>query len=274
MTDKTDGEQRRERIVEILGEKYGNGLVSRAALALILSTWGDAHLDNALHVLKKRNIVYKGPEGYELTTAPAGYNERLVAERNASGEKAPEAVKVSPLDEKPFELPRKVKPVVPPQAPTPAPVKISNAGYSGTSKADPCDSCDNPKDCFCGGDVKPAVLPADFDPVIILSAPVPPPPPAPAVQYCATCGIADDTEGGRCGNKFCASNYTEADNQAPAGIDPVAVRAALGKLQVRLTVDRVVIDKELKLEVLDYLGRILDDSIEAVLVSIAGDLTK
>lgn len=55
-------------------------------------------------------------------------------------------------------------------------------------------------------------------------------------------------------------------------IDPVAVRNALAGLNAKLVSS--VDNKDLKLEVLDYLGRILDDSIEAVLKSIAEDYRK
>jgi hypothetical protein len=56
-------------------------------------------------------------------------------------------------------------------------------------------------------------------------------------------------------------------------LDAVAVRRQLAELQERLTADPAAVnDIDLKLEVLEGLGRILDDGIEAVLLSIAGDL--
>lgn len=69
-----------------------------------------------------------------------------------------------------------------------------------------------------------------------------------------------------------AERALRAQKDEPA-LDPDAARQALQELEKRLTVEPgAVASLEFKLEVLDHLGRILDDSIEAVLVEIARDL--
>jgi hypothetical protein len=250
MTDKSDGEVRRDRIVEILGENYGKGLVDRATLVAMLPGWGNAHLDNALHVLKKRNVVFKAlAGGYELTTAPAGYNERLVAERNAGG-----AVKVSALDEKPIDAEQAAKPDT-----KPAPADRIDA--DGWPKAYPVLAPEAPLVVWTCQGPGCGVVVDQSGQLCTVHQP----------QPTAKADPCDGCKGQALVNGQCGGDCSAYD-EAPAGLDPIAVRNALAALSVRVT--RSVDDKELKLEVLDYLGRILDDSIEAVLVSITEDLKR
>jgi hypothetical protein len=311
MTDKSDGEIRRDRIVEILGENYGLGFVDRAALARKLPGWGNAHLDNALHVLKKRNIVYKDDLGYELTTAPEGYNERLVAERNAAvGDGlTDDTAAIQALCDAATRKPAGSVPDNPKPVPTPAPEAPSVVWTCG---APGCGVIVDHAGQLCTGH-----QPRPFDPVVRMPAgynerlvaernaapeavvgvssldskPIDPL----AAPLCAKgCTVPVLNKGDLCDfcTNMCDGCYRPSDqcgckeleaqqqdrferNYGTNGeqhLDPIAVRNALTALRVRVT--RSVDDKELKLEVLDYLGRILDDSIEAVLVSIAGDLTK
>jgi hypothetical protein len=101
MKDKTVGDERRDVVVQMLAEHYETGL-SRASIRKLLPTdWTQAQMDNALHVLKKRCIISLDHGGYRLRTAPDSYNQKLIAEANAGGAKAPEPVKgVSSLDAK------------------------------------------------------------------------------------------------------------------------------------------------------------------------------
>lgn len=238
---KSAGELCRDDLERLFGERYPDRLNRQGILGADIDWskhWVDTQIDNALHTLKKRCIITLDSDGYQLRTAPDSYNAQLLAGRNASGEQAPEAVKVSPMDEKPI-----------------------NATLRNPTRT--------------------------FDPVVKMSN----------CKNCKT-GLVDTK--GKCTEFNCSSNVksrgsTSADRigddgwpktldhlkptPAPicpepllADLDPVAVRNALADLNARLTLDRV--DMALKLEVLDYLGRILDDSIEKVLKSIAGDLTK
>lgn len=406
---KSDGEFRRDRIVEILGESYPDRM-DRSAIrrAIKRDVMDDGPLDNAIHVLKKRCVISRTDDGYQLLTAPAGYNERLVAERNAGGEKAPKAVEVSPMDEKPIDVnlrrnrktdqqlvrgggeiktPHRYKTCDVVDCDT---VVTMGGSYCATHAAycsnchqqpnecvckpfddelpaDSCDSCDNPKDCLCGGEVKQAptfperletfVKAADARTADIVD---PKPPATVFVCKASGCGAVVDDIGQLCtvhqpqptanadpcdscegqslvneqcdgdcsaydaprdkpcirdncdtvvsdGGNICEAHERELFEPAPApedggmvalsrcphceglilngqcvnkhctyeaptDLDPIAVRNALAALSVRVT--RSVDDKELKLEVLDYLGRILDDSIEAVLKSITEDLKR
>jgi hypothetical protein len=223
--EKSAGELRRQDLERLFSGRYPQRLPRPDIIGASFDwseSWSAAQFDNALHVMKKRGIVIQDGDGYQLRTAPAAYNARMVAERNAGGEKAPEAVKVSTLDEKPINDSLKR-----PTTPTPEPV---------LPKADPCDSCEGRAlvNGQCGGD-------------------------------CSAYGAPPINIGPRAAGKPFLDD-----------LDPIAVRNAVAALNARLAQPepRSVDNRELKLEVLDYLGRILDDSIEAVLRSIAGDLQR
>jgi hypothetical protein len=103
MSDTLTGDDRRNYIVEILGAKYPDRMCRSDIKCIVPDNWTDNNLDTALHVLKKRCIVSKTFDGYQLVTAPASYNQKLIAEANAGGATAPEPVKgVSSMDTKPL----------------------------------------------------------------------------------------------------------------------------------------------------------------------------
>lgn len=76
-------EKRRDVIVSMLIGAYPKGM-SRAYL-INLRFWKNSDVDNALHVLKKRSIVFMdGPE-YVLRTAPDSYNQKIKDQMNDAG---------------------------------------------------------------------------------------------------------------------------------------------------------------------------------------------
>lgn len=235
------GELCRNDVERLLADEYPKRLQRRDVIVAAFGwsrDWSDTQIDQALHVLKKRCVIALDEDGYQLRTAPESYNARLVAEANANGERVPEATPVSSMDEKPISELKKPGSVPDNPIPPPAPGKYCKGpkGVDCTNwvlDGDYCESCE--RELF---NPTPKTEPVQTNPN----------------------GFTGGDDGAFC-------------KPFPDELDPVAVRKALDDLQERLAVDRVDIDDlALKLEVLDHLGRILDDSIEAVLVRIAKDL--
>lgn len=222
-------EERKKLVIDILEAAYPGGR-TRADVVAIIPEVKPTQVDNVLFALcRLPGYLAKDNGVYTLRTAPESYNARLLAERNADGEQAPEAVKVSPMDEKPMDVNLRKKVVTEYGGRVP-----DNPSPMGSTRAPIC----------------PEPLPAC----------------AANPEICPNCeGLILN---GHCMNEYCGQETISA----PTDFDPIAVRKALEDLNASLTVDRV--DMALKLEVLEYLGRILDDSIETVLVSIAEDLKR
>ncbi len=260
MSDKPKevGERRRNRITEILGEKYPE-VMSRAALSDILirvpGGWSGGDLDNALHVLKMRCIIIKDDDGYQLRTAPESYNAKLLADRNGAGEKAPEPVKVSPMDSKPLmSKEEQVSVSICTQCTRVGPLIWQGLCPECETDAVGCGNCGQlPNECVCKSfpDEKQAA------PVIVE--------PTRCQEQETICSHCQKI--GPVGwQGLCKSCFYDLADATPA-YDPAEVKQAMKEL-----LDSGVQDLQLKLDVLDDLGRWLDARIKPVLKAISDDL--
>jgi len=110
MSEDLTGVDRRNYIVNLLGEAYPDRISRGTIKRIAPDDWTDGHLDNALHVLKKRGAITLSSGGYQLRTAPPEYNQKLIDEANAGGAKAPDPIKgVSKMEATPMRLPAQHK---------------------------------------------------------------------------------------------------------------------------------------------------------------------
>ena len=298
------GEGRKELVVALLESAYPHGR-TRTQLVAMMPEVKPTQLDNTLHALRRIPGLLATDDGsYTLRTAPEAYNAKLLQERNASGTKKPVKKEVSPLDARPINESLKRPMRVPPLY-----CALCNHPFPDGESVDykcPCTVVPDVKPailCRVAGCTNPVSKEGDECDGLVshstelesktesdtqaegrVDCPV-------IGSHCQHYGYQLDSNG-EVAIEHCAHpEHPEPEHEgnvqfmkcplmpSPAKpldqLDPVAVRSALAGLQKRLTVTPVAIDsKELKLEVLDHLGRILDDSIEAVLRSIAGDLQK